>query len=151
MWRSMAVGLVLIGLSGCGRGNVSLSEVTGTVRMNGKPVTDASVVFRPLDKGRPSLGVTDGEGKYRLKYAEGKWGALAGKHKISVSTLVEPDSDSSDPVKQAGKPERIPTDYNTYTSLEAEVRPGEKEVLDIEMEGEEIVAQVDPTGVVGGN
>lgn len=106
---------------GCNRGGVKLAEVRGKVTANGQPLPNARVIFTPISGGRPSLGTTDSEGRYRMQYAEGVWGSLLGKHAISVSTAVEPDSDSSDPEKQAGHLETIAPEYNVATTLEANV------------------------------
>ncbi len=116
-WRALVVLLLLLPW-GCNRGSeVKLVQVTGTVLFDGQPLPDARVVFQPTAGGRPSLGTTGADGSYTLRYMEGAEGAITGPHKVLISTFIEPDTDSSDPVKQAGRPERIPAEYNTQSTL----------------------------------
>jgi len=136
MWLVISV-MFLIPM-GCNRGEVKLTEVRGKVTANGQPISSAIVVFRPISGGRPSLGTTDSAGRYRMKYAEGVWGTLAGRHAISVSTAVEPDSDSSDPEKQAGRPETIASEYNVATTLEVDVTPGASGEYEIAVETQKV-------------
>jgi len=120
---------------GCSRGDkIELVPVEGIVTLNGAPLADASVVFHPKPKGRPSSGKTDGEGRFKLAYLEGKMGALVGKHLVSISTFVEPDSDSDDPEVQQGRSEVVPPEYNTQTTLEVDVEAGPGEMLEFPLE-----------------
>lgn len=130
--------VLLLVLTGCNREGVKLTEVRGKVTADGQPILNASVVFRPISGGRPSLGTTDSAGRYRMKYAEGVWGTLVGRHAISVSTAVEPDSDSSDPEKQAGRPETIAPEYNVATALEVDVTPGASGEYEIAVETQKV-------------
>lgn len=121
--------------AGCGRGDkLPLVDVSGTVTLNGQPLEDATVVFYPIAGGRPSVGQTDESGFYDLKYVENQTGALAGRHKVSISTLIEPDSDSSDPQLLAGRPEKLPATYNLQTMLQAELNPGSAQILNFSLE-----------------
>jgi len=127
---------------GCGGGSdVDLVKVSGTVTMNGEPVADAEVLFKPVAGGRLSHGKTDAEGHYTLEYLPGQSGAIVGAHQVSVSTYVEPDTDSSDPEKLAGRKETIPAEFNSRTTLAAELEPAGSTVLDFNLEAEEQLAQ----------
>ncbi|MBX3441415.1 MAG: hypothetical protein KF774_03340 [Planctomyces sp.] len=119
--------------SGCGGSDVVLTRVEGMVTLDGEPLSDAEVVYRPKGRGRPSFGRTDEGGHYTLSYLEGQEGALAGAHTVTISTLIEPDSDSDDPVKQQGRPERVPAQYNVKTTLEEELNAGELNVKDFDL------------------
>ena len=133
--------LTTLAAVGCGGSDVDLVKVTGTVTMNGEPVADAEVLFKPVAGGRLSHGKTDAEGRYTLEYLPGQRGAIVGAHQVSVSTYVEPDTDSSDPEKMAGRPETIPAEFNSRTTLEAELEPAGSTVLDFDLEAEEQLAQ----------
>ena len=65
----LTIGLWVLSLAlgGCGSGDdrPELGQVTGTITMDGTPLTGTVVVFSP-DNGRPSRGKTDAEGKYEL-------------------------------------------------------------------------------------
>lgn len=75
----LAVGCAL--LAGCSENNVV--PVSGTLTFRGKPVTNAIIHFVP-EKGRPSMGETDAQGKFTLTYDPQKKGAERGKHKVFV-------------------------------------------------------------------
>ena len=60
-------------LSGCDSGKTG--TVTGVVKINGQPVSEAAVSFYP-EEGRASIGMTDAEGKYELSYTRGAKGAV---------------------------------------------------------------------------
>ncbi|WP_437225119.1 carboxypeptidase-like regulatory domain-containing protein [Planctomicrobium sp. SH661] len=107
-------------LSGCSgaQDTPGLVKVTGLVTMNGAPLPGAEVTFRP-EKGRLSSGITDDSGRYSLVYMQGVPGALPGKHTVSISTLIEANSDSDDPLQRDGRPESIAAKFNTQSTLEA--------------------------------
>lgn len=125
---------------GCGPSGPPLGTVSGTVTMDGEPLSSALVTFTPAAGGRSSTGKTDASGKYELAFVDSK-GALIGSHNVSVTTLTEVaasapvSSDSEEYAKQAmggGQSdydsakvtEPIPAKYNTATTLTFEVKPG---------------------------
>jgi len=89
--------LLLAALCGCGGGDsVSLYSASGVVTKGGKPLAGVSVTFTP-DKGPSSGAVTNAEGKFILVCSTGQSGAVAGKHKVTL-TKVEATSGGFDPV-----------------------------------------------------
>jgi hypothetical protein len=115
-WAVPVVALVLI--CGCGGGRSGVSEVTGTITLDGQPLDGAQVTW-PVggEHDRPSSGVTDASGKYRLMYTGTEAGAAVGNHKVEIIT-----SFASDEV--AAPPERVPSKYNANSELTAEVNSG---------------------------
>ncbi|MCI0460603.1 MAG: DUF4198 domain-containing protein [Gemmataceae bacterium] len=79
---SWATLLLLVALTGCG-GGPSIVKVSGQLSYKGKPVPNVELDFVP-EKGRPSLGRTDEQGRFELEYDRQQKGALVGKHKVSV-------------------------------------------------------------------
>jgi hypothetical protein len=75
---------VLVGCS-----DMKVAPVSGSVTLDGQPVPKASVTFHPEAGGRPSFGVTDENGKYRLGYSMNEEGAEVGKCRVVVSTALE--------------------------------------------------------------
>jgi hypothetical protein len=69
--------------------------VSGTLTHKGKPVANAYIDFVP-ENGRPSWGLTDEEGSFKLNYDREHDGALAGKHQVSIrprpSTVKEQEA-----------------------------------------------------------
>jgi len=123
-----------LALVGCG-GGIEVAPVRGTVFLDSKPLADATVIFYPSD-GRPSMGITNELGEYELSYIREVKGAVIGQHKVSISTYLESDPDSSDPVIQKGRPEIVPDRYNTKSTLTAEVLPGEEVMADFLLDSE---------------
>ncbi|MCS7239330.1 MAG: carboxypeptidase-like regulatory domain-containing protein [Thermoguttaceae bacterium] len=108
------VSAVLAIIVGCGRSDLPpLGTVSGTVTLNGQPLEGVTVMFQPV-QGRPSLGQTDANGAYELRYMAGVKGAVVGKHRVEVFWPEDAGP---------GKP-RIPERYNRQSELSFEVKPG---------------------------
>jgi hypothetical protein len=91
--------LALIGcvfLAGCGGSDVV--SVSGTLTYKGQPVTNAYIHFVP-EKGRPSMGETDQNGRFTLVYDPQTKGAQLGKHRVWVQYNT---------VADAGRPGVVP-------------------------------------------
>jgi hypothetical protein len=73
----------VVGLSGCGSDAPKIVPISGTVTRNNQPVPNLYLNFMP-DTGRPSWGVTDSEGRFKLHYDRDYDGAVVGKHKVFV-------------------------------------------------------------------
>lgn len=128
--------IVLIGVCigvtlGCGDSGPSVGKVTGVVTLDGEPIDKATVSFHPT-QGRGSIGLTDADGKYELRFTRNKFGALLGEHKVTISTHVfaeenrnvEYDDESRDTGK--GREESMPPRYLDLdeTVLKAVVEKG---------------------------
>ena len=117
--RLAAAGFAMVALVtvGCGgsKDRPSLGRVHGRVTLDGQPLAGAKVVFCPQDvAGRESMGVTDSNGDYVLKYIRDELGAAIGKHSVRISTQR-----SNDP-----KTETLPAKYNRSTTLQGQVAGG---------------------------
>ena len=121
-----ALCLPLVGCGGAPTDQPDLGTVTGTVTMNGQPLTDVMVVFSP-ENGRSSMGVTDAEGNYELEYVGDTKGAKIGQHKVSITTAQTDSASEESGGEESGAPvkETIPPMYNSKTTLTEEVKPGE--------------------------
>ncbi|WP_417393108.1 carboxypeptidase-like regulatory domain-containing protein [Gimesia sp.] len=75
--------------SGCSGGlDEDLPEtvaVRGVVTYQGKPVTDASIMFYPLQGRKPATGRSDTTGKFTLRTFEKDDGAIPGEHQVTVN------------------------------------------------------------------
>jgi hypothetical protein len=109
---ALTAGLV----AGCGGG---LSEVTGTVTLDGRPVRGLEVRFEPKDPaiGTTAIGYTQADGTYRLHYPGDKTGAPAGEYTVHISGGESGGEDDMPPVRVARK-------YNSASELSATVKPG---------------------------
>ncbi len=126
--------IVCLLLSGCGGGSdqPQLGLVTGTVTLDGEPLSGVAVVFSP-DNGRPARGNTDQTGKYKLTYIGQTLGAKVGHHRVEIAPNEEGEEESEDAdasENTVGKPQpkpgkiKIPARYNTKSKLEVDVKTG---------------------------
>lgn len=75
--------------------------------------------FQPTGgSGSPSIGYTDFNGEYRLRFSRDKWGALAGEHVVRIDFDYEPGSDQPPP------PFKIPPRFNTQSELRRQLVEG---------------------------
>lgn len=118
--------LMKLGVLACcfGCGGVSdkpeLGTVSGTVTLNGTPVVNVSVYFKP-DVGRMSIGKTDAEGRYTAMYLIDEEGVKVGPNRVWLE--YAPDD--------LGPP--IPEKYGFSSEVKMEVKPGDN-VYDIKMD-----------------
>lgn len=119
---AMLCGLLL--LTGCG-GPSNVGGVEGVVTLDGKPLPNAMVQFQP-ETGRPSVGMTDAEGRYQLQYTADAAGAALGRHTVCISTGGKRMNAETGEIKVY--PELVPAKYNTNTELTVEVKPGGNEL-----------------------
>lgn len=126
MVSAVAVVAVCFGIIGCGSSGPALGEVTGQVSLDGQPLADAVLAFQPvgMTKGSPSFAKTDASGKYRLEYAEAKFGAVPGTHLVRITTERFYTDESG---KDAETKERLPAIYNSKSEETREVKPGENQ------------------------
>jgi hypothetical protein len=108
-WLGLAAAAV-----GCG--GPGLAPVTGTVKLNGKPLANVQVEFWPTDASPRSTGATDDAGQYTLTTdGTAKPGAVVGKHKVVLHDLnvyaavgIRPKEDTN--IREI--PARFPNRYN---------------------------------------
>lgn len=114
-----------------------LIPVTGTVKMDGKPLEGAVVIFLLQGQGTTSfnvMGGTDAEGKYKLQTRSGQQlhdGAPPGEYKVFISRMVKPDGtpiprDPATPPAQFAARESIAPKFSNpnQTTLRASVAAG---------------------------
>ncbi|AMV32957.1 hypothetical protein VN12_12585 [Pirellula sp. SH-Sr6A] len=139
--------LVLIGLSLFASGCTSsdqpeLGQVTGTITLDGKPLTGVAVVFQP-ENGRPARGMTNAEGKYELVYIRQTKGSKVGPNRVEIAPSEEGEESEEPEVgdgeaqtaskkSKSGKPV-VPARYNTKSELKVEVVSG-KNTFDFQLE-----------------
>lgn len=100
---------------GCGSPD-GLGQVTGTVKLDDQPLSEASVEFTPVDgKGLTSYGRTDKNGYYYMMASRTDKGAAVGRNKVKISTYEVIDNSHS-------VAEKVPTKYNSASELEVDVK-----------------------------
>ena len=79
---AVAVLVLAVVMTGCGR-RFPMAEVSGKVTLDGKPLSDATVMFVP-EKGFAAAGTLQPDGTFRLISGRPGDGAVIGSHKVAV-------------------------------------------------------------------
>jgi hypothetical protein len=79
---------------GCGK--PPMQEVRGSVKLNGKPVSNCKVGFYPdveifnPDRHGYGFGLTNESGEFQIQHPQGEQGIWAGKYKVTLVAWVSP-------------------------------------------------------------
>lgn len=121
---------LLILSAGCGGSinadysQLDLIDVSGTVTLDGQPLSGATVAFETRD-GTFSSGVTDESGAFDLMFNTEQSGCLPGDKivRIQIKTDSEnPDEESEEEGGTGNQPQiKIPEQYNKKSTLEVTV------------------------------
>lgn len=117
-WK-IGIGLILmLGLLvGCSQDGPPIADVEGQVLLDGAPLSDAEVTFSPQSAGRHSVGKTDQDGRFELRYSGTRTGALVGDHTVKISTFQAPHPAGPNGEMSPLKKERVPKRYNVNSEL----------------------------------
>lgn len=119
------LGLALGVVVGCSpRSAVEVAKVSGTVTLDGNPLSDAIILFQPAE-GRPSRGMTAADGRYQLLYTAERAGAMVGTCGVTISTAIEDEEGRF-------SPERVPKRYFEPGALTVDVKR-RSNVLDFDL------------------
>ena len=127
--------VLLATVAGCGGvdDGFSYQPVSGRITVDGTPQAGLTVTFVPqsknLNSGRPSVGVTDQDGRYEAHTIDGRTGAALGEHIVSISS-EQVDMETQDVVVR----EEIPLRYNKRSTLRFTVPSGGTEAADFMIE-----------------
>lgn len=132
--RLSVIGVVSLVISlgaGCVSGGPEIAYVEGRITLDGEPLVGATIVFVPKN-GRPSGAATGADGKYVLNFANGRKGAVPGTNTVRIMTLRDADQDENGK-SIPGRPETVPAEYNSETTLSFEVEPKKKNIANFEL------------------
>lgn len=107
----------------------NVAPVSGTVRMDGKPLENVKVLFVPLERNKNgkqepvAFAVTDAKGHYTLAHRGGGHGAAIGRNQVWLSTRqTEKKKNAAGEIETVEvREELIPAKYNTATQLVVDV------------------------------
>jgi len=138
MHSQLRLFVLLLGLHlvvGCGvpSDRPEIAEVTGTVTLDGIPMSGLLVLFGP-EVGRTSSAWTDEKGQYRLMYLPDVPGAVVGTHTVSISSGYEEEEEP--PPGEEPYLEPIPAVYNTGSTLTREVTADGPNVFDFDLQSD---------------
>lgn len=137
--------LMLVTMFGCsGNDGPAINEVTGKVTLDGKPLADALIEVAPVNPkisadgtgGSGAAGETDANGVFILKYAGGRTGAESGKYKVKITKEDVTETKRDDGETEETRTQIIPAKYNTETTLEMDVKEGEKNEFNFDLKSE---------------
>lgn len=85
------IGLILGCLTGCGGGGdfEEYPEVTGTVTLDGQPLTSGHISFQADAGGGTGIGILDSAGAYSARATRNQAGLKPGNYKVSVIAWKE--------------------------------------------------------------
>ncbi len=132
----LALGVLCLAIANGCSGSDFESSVSGTVTLDGKAIGPGFLVFAPVaGDTNPANGAIQTDGRYELKTANTA-GLRAGKYKVSVTVLDQPDVPPGERSYVVAK-SRIPEKYsNVETSgLEFDVESGSN-TIDIPLTSE---------------
>ncbi len=114
---------VLLCCAGCGS-PFEIAPVSGVVTLDDKPLANATIFFMPMGDGAigpSSSAVTGDDGRFTLKTPEDGEGAVVGKHRVSISTVVDTPASGDDNIYDNSNREKLPSRYNSASTLEFDV------------------------------
>jgi hypothetical protein len=113
--------LITLCFNGCGESK--LSEITGTVTYDGKPVEQGSIAFIPVDGNMgPSGGGSITNGKYHAyKITTGMAKVVINGAQVTGQKKMEYGPSTQTVITSN---ELLPAKYNTDSELKYEVKPG---------------------------
>jgi hypothetical protein len=80
---------MLLVLAGCSKSGPDLAPVSGRVTLDGEPAEETEVMFYPDGEKSPSVGRTDKDGNYLLRYKRGVEGGTIGWNTVRLKTITE--------------------------------------------------------------
>jgi hypothetical protein len=90
---SVAIGLACLWAAGCGDDRPERVPVSGTVTIDGAPLTYGSIMF-VNSSTRPAGSAIDSQGRFTLSCYEAADGAVVGKHRVRI-IAAEPYGDDA--------------------------------------------------------
>ena len=144
MRQRLLGGLVLVTLFGCGGQPYQVAQVSGKVTLDARPLANASITFAPMATkdniapGPTATGLTDAEGRYKLIFDKNTPGAVVGKCRIYITSVVgagvTEEKDGGPPTKKVK--DRVPARYNLNTELTYDVPAGGSEQANFELKSQ---------------
>jgi hypothetical protein len=127
-WLGVGAALIVLGLAGCEAESLRLAPVRGKVSHKGVPLRGGIIVFTPdavrSNGGPMSHAEIQTDGSYVLRGDDGP-GALPGWHRVTITAFGDVDARGALPARY-GDPEQ--------SGLRFEVKPGQENNIDIELE-----------------
>ena len=135
--------LMAVVSAGCQRSPYELAPVHGTVTIDGRPVSQAKVMFAPVENaenaanpGKPAFGLLRENGSYKLTTYENDDGAVVGKHWVTLVNLTRKAEKQQLVVRRA--PNIVPTFTRLTVPQQVTVAAGQENQIDIKLSAKEV-------------
>lgn len=128
--------LGLVTWSGCGPKSDLPKTVNaeGVVTLDGSPVDLATVVLIPDAGNYSASGVTDKDGKFKLKAFDEKTGAVPGSYKVEITKTVVQDKGANGGEAVVSVGYGLPKKYSTFTTSGLTLTIPDQDTKDIKFE-----------------
>lgn len=124
----LAIVILFAGMvNGCGGNSAEVPDelipVSGTVKLNGEPASNITVIFNPGKGtvGTGGYGVTDSTGKYTVTHRSNKLGIEPGEYVVTFSKMGLPDGSPIPEGKDAADVGAVQLLPNKYTNPNREM------------------------------
>lgn len=126
---------------GCGRSSYELAPVRGTVTIDGVPLSQAKVMFAPVEvgdnpnPGKPAFGILQDDGSFALTTYEQDDGAVVGEHWV---TIIKLDGNSGAATLVSNQPRNVPTFTRLTVPQKVTVIPGQENQIDLKLTTQDV-------------
>ena len=117
------------GPPGADYGSLGLVEISGTITLDGQPLSNAMVQFVDADQTY-CTGVTDSSGHYTMMLDSRKSGVIPGDKTVRISSRVPAGegAEEEDPDAKPTEPEKVPACYNKDSKLQIKVTESDSDM-----------------------
>jgi len=123
-----------VGCGGGGGDNLPRQAVSGTITLDGAPVSHGFIQFRPVNEGATAeVGGEIKDGKYAIPREQGP---VPGGYRVSISSTEGTGAAASGGMPGDAGPgarEMIPAKYNVGSTLDREVKAGDANVINFDL------------------
>lgn len=131
----VCLGILLLGIAGCGDDLGNRQEISGAVTLQGRPLGDGSIEFTPLEPSAEETksGAPIVQGKYSIPREQG---LAPGKYRVRITAGTPTPELAPGELPGPSGPssvERIPAAYNVNSKLEETVIPSGPNTFNFEI------------------
>jgi hypothetical protein len=109
-------------------------KVVGKVTYQGKPVSEATLIFKKLDQSRGAVGETDSDGQFRLTTYSLDDGAPSGDYQVAIMCYEKPKLNASE-AEMFHLKNKLPAKFEDpkKSGLTAKVAENDQNVVNFEL------------------
>lgn len=118
---ALCLGISITMVSGCGSNGPRTHTISGEVTFDGQPIKEGRILFRNTEGDGKAYSATITDGKYELECETGKM-----QVEVTASRIIPGKFDNANGVPEPVGEMYIPKQYNTETTLNADVSSSER-------------------------